>query len=232
MATISPNGGVNETEPTLIGDDQLQNVTGAEYRVGEAGLFVARGRDLFGTLTGATGKGLYELGFDGTSQYVLAHVGNSYHVGRIPGILGETLSFTLIDNLGSDTLPVVGAHYANRHYTANAVQNRRLEGTTFSAGVTSFPIGMSATTVTLGTSLSGSSTGSIDATTGLEYWVTEYDSARGIESVFGNTVHTGAFSSRASVTVSISGSTAAVNARADKWRWYRSTDGGATPTAG
>ena len=81
--TISPDAGVNEREPTLIANGALQDCDGAEYRVGETGLFVARGRDLYGDIGGVTGVGLYEAGFDGTSQYIVAHEGNSLHAARI-----------------------------------------------------------------------------------------------------------------------------------------------------
>ena len=98
MATFSPDAGVSDREPTLIADGALQDTDGAEYRVGQTGLYVARGRDLYGTISGVTGVGLYEAGFDGTSQYVVAHEGNSLHAARITG---TTLTFALIDNLPS-----------------------------------------------------------------------------------------------------------------------------------
>ena len=223
MSTFSLQGGVNEREPTLIGDEQIQDCSGAEYRVGEPGIFVARGRDLLGTITSATGKGLYEAGFDGTSQYVVAHTGNSLHYARI----STTLSFTLFDNLPSGSSALVGAHYSNRHYMATGVANRRIEAT--ATGLTSFPIGMSASTFIVGTSVSGV-TGSISATTGLVYWVTEYDSARGIESTTGSSVSTGAISGKTSVIVTVTGVSS--NSRADKIRWYRSVDGGGYPDGG
>lgn len=223
MATFSPSGGVSEREPTLIPDDALQNTKGAEYRVGQAGLYVARGRDQWGDLGGVTGTGLYEAGFDGGTDYVLAHEGNSYHAAA----LAASLSFSVIDSFSSATMPVVGAHYASRHYTANGVSNRRIE--LLSSGVTSLPIGMSATTLVVGVSVTQGA-GSMSATTGLEYWVTEYDSVRGIESVFGTTANTGAFSSLDSVVLTATGTSA--NTRADTIRWYRSTDGGGYPDGG
>jgi hypothetical protein len=224
MATFSPTAGVNEREPTLIADEALQDTDGAEYRVGETGLFVARGRDQYGDVGSVTGSGLYEAGFDGTSQYIVAHEGNSFHAARI---VSGTLAFSLIDNLGASTLPVVGTHYANRHYTANNVNNRRLEAT--ATGITSFPIGMSTTTFAVGVSVT-QGVGTMSATTGLGYWVTEYDSVRGIESIRGATVHTGAFSLLNSVIVTVTG--VSTNARANQIRWYRSVDGGGFPDGG
>ena len=154
----------------------------------------------------------------------MAHEGNSYHAARI---VSGTLSFSLIDNLAANSLPVVGTHYANRHYTANNVQNRRFEAT--ATGITSFPIGMSTTTYVVGVSVT-QGTGSISATTGLEYWVTEYDSVRGIESLFGGTAHTGTFTGITSVIVTVTGVSA--NPRANQIRWYRSVDGGGYPDGG
>lgn len=224
MATIIPSGGVDEREPTLIADDSLQDTDGAEYRVGQQGLFVARGRDQVGDLGSLTGVGLYEAGFDSSNGFLIAHEGNSLHSAPI----AASLSFTLIDNLPSGSSATVGAHYANRHYTANGKSNRKLEDDGAS-GITSFPIGMSTTTLVMGISVTQGS-GNISATTGLEYWVTEYDSTRGIESLHGSTAHTGSFSSLDSIIVTVTGVSA--NARADQIRWYRSNDGGGYPDGG
>lgn len=223
MATIIPEGGVNEREPTLIGDEQLQDTDGAEYRVGQRGIYVARGRDLLGTL-GITGIGLYEAGFDGTSQYVVVHAGTTYYSARI---VSGSLTPVAFDTVGSTALPIVGSHFANRHYTANGVQNRRFEAT--ASGLTSFPIGMSTTTLAVGVSVT-QGVGTMSATTGLEYWVTEYDSTRGIESIHGSTANTGAFSLKDSVIVTATGVSA--NPRADSLRWYRSSDGNGYPDGG
>jgi hypothetical protein len=223
MPPFSPSDGVNEREPTLISDGALQDTDGAEYRVGEQGLFVARGRDQVGDVGGVTGTGLYEAGFDGGTNYLIAHEGNSYHASAV----AASLSFSVIDSFPSTTLPIVGTHYANRHYTANGVGNRRLE---LSSGVTSFPIGMSATTYAVGVSATVGTTGSMTTTTGLEYWVTEYDSVRGIESIHGATAHTGVFTGVTSVIVTVTGVSA--NPRADTIRWYRSVDGGGYPDGG
>jgi hypothetical protein len=217
MATVTPNGGVNEREPTLIGDNQLQDCVGCEYRVGQPGLFVARGRSQIGDLGSVTAKGLYEAGFDGSSQYIVAHEGSSLYAGKV---VAGTVSFSRIDGLTDSSLPVVGAHYANRHYIATNVGNRRLEAVA-ATGVTSFPIGMSATSFVVGTSIAIGSSGSMTADIGMEYWATEYDSVRGIESVFGSTANTGAFSGVSNVVVTVTGVSA--NPRADQLRWYRST---------
>lgn len=223
MAPIIPSGGVDETEPTLIPDDALRDTDGAEYRVGQPGLYVARGRDLYGDPGAVTGRGLYEAGFDAGDRLV-AHEGNSYHA----AIIGSTtLAFSVIDSFPSGTSEVVGTHYANRHYTANSIGNRRLEYT--ASGVTSFPIGMSRSTFTIGVSVTQGA-GSMSATTGLVYWVTEYDSVRGIESMTGASVSTGAFSLLDGVVVTVTGISA--NPRADQIRWYRSADGGGFPDAG
>ena len=223
MATYSPGGGVNEREPTLIDDSELQDTDGAEYRVGEQGLFVARGRDEVGDLGSLTGKGLYECGFDDSAGYLIAHTGNSIYSAPV----AASLSFTLIDNLPSGSSATVGSHYASRHYTANGKSNRKFEAVT--GGITSFPIGMS--TSTFGTSAAASvGNGDITCSTGLEYWTTEYDSVRGIESLHGSTSHTGIIKSASSVIVITTGVSS--NARADKIRWYRSTDGGGFPDGG
>ena len=224
MATYAFVDGVNEREPTQIPDGAVQGCSGMEYRVGEIGPFVARGRDLYGTISGVTGRGMYEAGFDGTSQYVVAHVGNSLHAARI---VDGTLSFALIDNLATGSSEIVGAHYANRHYTATSVANRRLEAT--ATGITAFAIGMSPSTFTVGVSVT-QGVGTISATTGLVYWATEYDSARGIESVTGSSASTGAFSLLDSIVVTVTGTSQ--NPRATHIRWYRSTDGGGFPDGG
>ena len=223
MATFPPNGGVNEREPTLIGDTQLQDTDGAEYRVGQDGLFVARGRDNFADVGGVTGTGLYEAGFDGGLDFLVAHEGSSYHATAI----NASPSFSEIDGFAAGTSPIVGTHYANRHYVANGVGNRRLE--LISRGISSFAIGMSSATFAIGVSVTQGS-GLISATTGLTYWLTEYDSVRGIESLLGSTVHTGSFSLLDSVIVTATGVSS--NPRANQIRWYRSTDGGGYPDGG
>lgn len=222
MPPVYPSDGVDETEPTLISDGALQDTEGAEYRVGQRGLYVARGRDLYGTVVGATGKGLYEAGFD-SGDYVLAHTGNSYSA----ALIGTSLSFSLVDSFPDGTSYVVGTHYANRHYLANSVGNRRIESTV--SGLTSFPIGMSRSTLTVGVSVTQGA-GGMSAATGLVYLVTEYDSVRGIESTTGSSVSTGAFSGLDSVVVSVTGVSS--NPRADQLRWYRSVDGGGFPDVG
>lgn len=225
MATFSPSDGVNEREPTLISDGALQDTDGAEYRVGETGLFVARGRDQFGDVGGVTGSGLYEAGFDGGTDYLIAHEGDTYHASTI----ATSLTFSAIDGFTSGSLPIVGAHYANRQYTANNVANRRLELVSAAVGITSLPIGMSASTFVMGVSVTQGA-GLISATTGLEGWVTEYDSVRGIESIHGSTVNTGSFSSLDSIIWTVTGVSA--NPRANQLRWYRSVDGGGFPDGG
>ena len=226
MATFSPDQGVNEREPTLISDGSLQDTEGAEYRVGSVGLYVARGRDNVGDIGGVTNKGLYEAGYDSSTGFIIAQEGNSLHSAPVSG----SLVWTLIDNLPDGSSGMVGAHYANRHYTANGVSNRRLEKS--GAGVTSFPIGMSTSTFTIGVSVTQGA-GSITATTGLEYWATEYDSVRGTESLFGSTANTGAFTSLDSIIVTLTGiSSNNTNGRADQIRWYKSTDGGGYPDGG
>jgi len=72
--------------------------------------------------------------------------------------------------------------------------------------------------------------GSISATTGLEYWQTEYDSTRGIESLFGSTANTGAFTDLDSIIATVTGVSA--NGRSNEIRWYRSVDGGGYPDGG
>jgi len=223
MPPFSLNGGANDREPTLIGDNQPQDTTGAEYRVGEVGIYVAKGRDLVCTVSNATNKGCYEASFDNENRFLIVHEGNSYHYATI----GASMTVTLLDNLQSGTTAFVGCHHSNRHYVANCVENRRLEAS--GSGVTSFPVGMSATTFFIGNSVTQGS-GSMTAGTWLEYWCTEYDSARGIESVFGSTTNTGAFSGKDSVIVTVTGTSK--NPRADKIRWYRSTDGGGYPDGG
>jgi hypothetical protein len=222
MATFSPDRGVNEREPTLIADGELQDTDGAEYRVGEPGIFVARGRRQLGDIGSVTNRGAYEAGFDGSSGFVIAHEGNNLHSISIHPNVG----ISLVAELPTGSSAIVGTHYANRHYLATGVANKRLER---AIGVTSFPVGMSATTFAVGTSQTTGS-GAISATIGLEYWVTEYDSTRGIESIHGSTVNTGVFTDIDGVVLTVTGVSA--NPRADTIRWYRSVDGGGYPDGG
>lgn len=219
---FSPDAGVSEREPTLIPDGALQDTEGAEYRVGPDGLFVARGRDLQGTIAGTTAHGLYELGFD-AGQYVLAHLDDSYYAGPV---VAAGISFSAVVAFTQGTSAVVGTHYSNRHYLANGISNVRVE---LASGVTSFPIGMTRSTFTIGVSLTQGA-GNLSAATGLVYWATEYDSVRGIESMTGASVSTGAFTSLNGAVAFVTGTSA--NPRADTIRWYRSVDGGGFPDGG
>lgn len=220
---ITPDGGINETEPTLIGDNQVQNCTGAEYRVGERGLYVAKGRALMGTVSGVSWLGGYDAGFD-QGQYLIGHAGDTYYYAAVAGV---TVAFTAFDSLPSGSSAIVGSHYNNRHYVANGVANRRIEYT--ASGLTAYPIGMSRSTLTVGVSLTQGA-GSMSATTGLVYWVTEYDSARGIESMTGSSISTGAFTSLDGAVVTVTGTS--INPLSDQLRWYRSVDGGGFPDGG
>ncbi len=175
------------------------------------------------TTSDVTGRGLYEAGFDASAGFLIAHEGNSLHVAAN----AAALTFTALDDLPSGSSAIVGTHYANRHYLATGKSNRKIEQS--GTGVTSFPVGMSTSTFTIGVSVT-QGVSDMTATIGLAYWATEYDSARGIESRMGSTAHTGIFSLKDSVIVTVTGTSA--NARADKIRWYRSTDGGGYPDGG
>ena len=223
MATIILSDGVDETEPTLISDNAMQDSDGAEYRVGQKGIFVARGRDQIGDLGSLTGLGLYEAGFDGNAIHLVVHQGNSLHSAPI---VSGTLSLTLLDNLPSGSSAIVGSHYASRHYLATGVGNRRIE---FIGGATSSTMGMSNSGFAVGVSVTQGA-GGMNATIGLEYWVNEYDPSRGIESIKGSTVNTGVFDSLDSVIATATGS--ANNPNATQLRWYRSVDGGGYPDGG
>lgn len=227
MALFSLSDGVNEKEPTLIADTSMSDCEGAEYRVGEPGVFVARGRRQVGDVGAVAGRALMELGFDGTTNFVLAHEGDNLHVAPITAGPILDLEFEQVDSLASGSSETVGAHYASRHYIATAVGNRRLEDDG-AGGVTSHPVGVSASGFSVTVSSQGS--GSLQASTGLEYWVTEYDSVRGTEGLHGSTAHTGALSGVQSVLVTAIG--AKTSPLADQLRWWRSTDGGGYPDGG
>lgn len=224
MGMTIPSRGVDEREPTLIPDDALQDCTGAEYRVGQLGIYVARGRTQTGTLGSVTGRGLYEAGFDGSVGYLIGQHGDTI---SSMALNAPTLTPVTVDSFPSGSSDMVGSHYANRHYLASGTGNLRLE---LSGGaVTSFAIGMSASTFTIGVSVTQGAS-NFTAALGLEYWATEYDSSRGIESVMGSTANTGAFTSLDSVIVTLTG--VSTNANSDKIRWYRSVDGGGYPDGG
>jgi hypothetical protein len=224
MPPFSPNDGVDETEPTLISDGAVQDCAGSEYRVGQTGLYCARGRGLYGDIGAVDGVGLYEAGFDDSPGFVLAQAGDTLYSAPI----SVALTFTQADTFAVGSSAMVGTHYANRHYLASSVANRRIEATV-TGGVTSYPIGLSASTlgITANVSVLG---GSVSATTGLVYWVTEYDSVRGLESITGSSCNTGPFTNRMWAQAVVSGVT--VNPTADTLRWYRSLDGGGFPDGG
>lgn len=215
-------GGVNDREdPTVIGNDSLQEGTGVEYRVGRVGLWSARGRDTRASLS-ATGRAIHHMPFDGDLDYLLVQTGDNYRTGQI--VDGAGISFSATSSAGSNTERLVGTRYAGRHYIVNGVSNRVYE---FMAGLGSRSMGMVEPSLTVGVSVTQGS-GDMSATTGLIWWATEYDSVRGIESVAGSTsVSSGAFTSKDSVVLSITGT--AANSNATHYRIYRSVDDGVFP---
>ena len=222
---IIPNGGCNEREDTtLIGETVLAEATGIEYLPGKQGVYTTRGRSLFTNVSGTTGRGLYWAGFDNGADYLLYHESDNYRAIAVSGAAS-----TVNRSSGSDTDPIVGVHYAGRHYLANGVSNLVAEQDSAS-GVTFRSAGMVQTGVTIGVSVTQGS-GAFSTTTGLVYWLTEYDNARGIESIYGSTsASTGGFSNRDSVILTISGTTRNVNS--SHYRVYRTTDGGVFPDGG
>lgn len=222
---IVPDGGCNETEdPTLLPPNILTKATGAEYRVGKQGVFVARGRETRGTVS-ATGRSIYQASFDAVRDYIVTHHGDTYQTGEV----AAGISFLSGVSCGNNTMFMIGTHYADRHYLVNGSSNMVLEST--GTGVTFRTMGMAKpSNLTLGTSVTQGS-GSFTVSTGLQYWITEYDNNRGIESIYGVTSSsTGAFSSKDSVVVSIGGVSS--NSNATHYRIYRTVDGGTFPDGG
>jgi hypothetical protein len=217
---VTLDGGVDEVEdPTNLPPNVLVAATGCEYRVGSKGIFVAKGRQSLGSVS-ATVRGVYHAGFDGNLEYLIVHEGDNFH----HALISDSMTFTSDGAIGSGSSPIIGTHYANRHYVVNGVSNHVYENV---SGITHRSMGMAQPTMTLGVSAT-QGVGNMTVTTGLTYWLTEYDSTRGIESIYGTTsISTGAFSSKDSVVVTITGSKR--NANANKYRAYRTTDGGVFP---
>ena len=214
------DGGCNEVEdPTNLPPNVLVEATGCEYRVGRQSIHIAKGRQSLGAASG-TVRGVYHAGFDGELEALIVQVGDTYE----HSLIQSSMTFTTDGTIGSGTLPLTGVHYANRHYVVNGVSNHVYENI---SGVTHRSMGMVKPTQTIGLSVTQGS-GSMTASTGLIYWLTEYDSTRGIESVYATTSSSsGAFSSKTSVVLTISGTS--TNFIADKYRIYRTTDGGEFP---
>ena len=223
---IIPSGGCNEREdPTLIGEETLARATGVEYRPGLLGVYTARGRSLHSNVEGTTGRALYWAGYDDGTDYLVYQESDNYRPVAVSGVpSGVTLS------CGSGSDAMVGCHYGNRHYLVNGVSNIVAERDSIT-GVTFRTAGMVATnSAVTGTSITQGS-GSFTVTTGLVYWITEYDSTRGIESVYGATsTSTGGFSNLDGIILTISGATH--NRNSDYLRLYRTTDGGVFPDGG
>ena len=219
------DAGVDEVEdPTLLGPTVLTKGQGAEYRKGKRGIHRAKGRALRGSVASATWKGIYYAGFDGGdgAQFLIAHSGNTLYQDTI----GDAMVPTSMKTLETETVPVVGAHYANRHYLATGSENLCVE---LINGITQRQMGMAKTDLTVGVSLTQGA-GDITTTTGFTYWLTEYDSTRGIESIAGSTAHTGAFTALDSVVLTVGGTHS--NTNSNRIRAYRSVDGGVFPDGG
>lgn len=218
------DGGTNEVEdPILLPPNTLQASSGAEYRSGRQGIFRARGRDRLAQ-TSTTLTGSYHAGFDDGTDWAVVQQDTGYRFGRI-----DASGMALSPVEATAGMPVVGSHYGNRHYLVNEVDNLVAERDS-AAGLTFRQIGMDPATQTIGLSITQGAS-QFSATTGLIYWLTEYDSTRGLESVAGATsLSTGVFSSLDSVVLTFSGSLA--NSNADKLRIYRTNDGGVFPDGG
>jgi len=223
---ITLDDGVNDNEdPTLLAASVLSEGTGLEYRVGSSGIHTARGRESRGSVSSATLRALYQAGFDNGQDYLVVQAADTYQY----ALIGTSMSFTSLGLVGTGTSRMVGTHFANRHYVVNGASNVALE---FAGGdsVSLRVMGMTKPSHTIGVTVSGAS-GSMTASTGLTYWSTEYDSGRGLESIYGMTsASTGAFSSRASVELTLAVSP--TNTNADRLRIYRTTDGGVFPDGG
>ena len=63
------DSGVDEVEDTtLLAPNVLRKGQGAEYRRGQKGIHVAKGRELRGSASSVTWKGLYYAGFEGGDE--------------------------------------------------------------------------------------------------------------------------------------------------------------------
>lgn len=219
------DGGVDEVEdPTSLEPNILQRGQGAEYRKGRRGIHVAKGRKLLGDAGAVTWKGCYYAGFEGgdENQFLILHAGDTLYSDAI----GDGMTPSSLESLSAGSTPVVGAHYANRHYLALGNANKCVE---LDSILTLRDVGMRATGLVCGVSVTQGS-GDMTTTTGLTYWLTEYDSIRGLESIAGNTAFTDVFTAIDSVIVTIGGTI--LNDNTDRIRIYRTTDGGTYPDGG
>lgn len=216
------SGGVNERDdPTVIGQDKLSVGTGIEYRVGRLGPHVARGRKSTGWQPGTAPSGAYGAQFDSGQNHLLVQDGSTVYLANVQGSMSTEASHSA----GSNPDPLTGTHYANRHYLVNGVTNLVLD-----SSLTFRKMGMAQSTITIGTSVTQGAS-NMSAAIGLAYWVTEYDSLNGIESIAGTvTSTTDAFTQKDGVVVTLAGSRA--NSNADTYRVYRTTDGDVFPTGG
>lgn len=216
------DGGVDEAnDATDLAPGAMAAGVG-EYRVGSQGFWSARGRSSHCSVSGVTWASLYAAGFDNETDHILALADETVYAGRV----AAGMSMVTLASAGDDPGPLLGTHFANRHYVVTGATNMVVEPE--GLGLSTRRMGMIATTAGVSTIPGGS--GNMSATIGLEYWATEYDSVHGIESVAGATINSGAIVLVAGVTVVIGGLSA--NSNADTWRIYRSSDGGVFPTGG
>ncbi len=216
--------GVNEVEDTTsLPPSVMSKGQGIEYRIGLKGPHVARGRLSTGWTPGSSPTGLYSAQFDNGRDQIVAQVGNSLSFALIQSQMSTAGS----SSAGSGPAWLTGCHYGNRHYLSNGVTNVVFEMN--GAGPSFRTPGMGKPSFTIGVSVTQSA-GSMTVVDNMYYWVTEYDSVRGIESIYGTTAGTGAFTSKDSVILTVTGSK--VNPNADSYRVYRTTDTEAFPAGG
>lgn len=214
------SSGVDEvSDPTDIGPGGLAEGTGVEYRVGSPSIWAVRGRARHGGISG-TNRGLYCASFDDGNSYLIGSNGTNYEW----ALVDVTMSFAPFStSVGPGG--IVGTHFGNRHYITTGDRFVVVNSNMVAAapGMVGCTAAISASTL--------STAGNWSATIGCEYWVTEYDSVRGIESIMaGSTGNSGPVASVSGVDLLLTGVSS--NSNADYWIIYRTADGDVFPAGG
>lgn len=226
-------GLVTARDPSLLTEGELVVATNAIYRPFNQALSPIKGRATYDTAIGATISGLRAIPFEANQNYVIIATGTVWQT-NIAGVWTNVRTSVTTGNR------IEAIHYNAQYYLSN--------------GVNSPQTLLDAVTVTINHGMTATDANDIDMSTGptptggdwsvvgvdqYEYWITEYDSNRQIESASasptgGTNFNLGSPGSTTGVVnISIPYGQAAYptlhNSNANKWRIYRGITGVGDP---
>ena len=210
--------GVNlAAPPSDLGRGELALARNCHYEPESDSLKKVRGRTLFGTIASASAKGLIFVQFRSGNRFLVGAAGTTLAAAQV----GTTGTFNLIKTLSTTSGKMEGIYYngTDRAYFMDGVNPAQVWT---GSGVTR-DMGLTAPTGALtGRLLANEETNYRVATT-FQYAFTEYDSVNDIESGPSAVLQMGSTAAGDTFVIVFPGR---LNLGADKYRLYRTQDGG------